>query len=384
MSVISQKRESARAMILTSNMAASRVLASFLSKDPKFDFEIFQETKVKSAALLYKAQPFDLVLLGETVEGGSSLDFLDSIYASKEEWHPVIFVHFGKGHETCLDALRRGAKEYVELGSLTSYELRLTVERIRETLVLYQENRRVQKENAMMLLDLERSNQDLAQFAYAVSHDLKEPLRKIVSFGSYLVEKVEESSDPEVKLFAKRMMDGATRMGAMMSALLEFSRVSSSPGTKVWSPLQEALGRALDSLEMRINETGGKVTVESELPMVQGDPLRLEQLLQNLVGNALKYAREGVPPLVQIRSLMREDGSCQLSIMDNGIGFDPNQAHRIFGIFQRLHGRSSVYEGHGVGLAICKRIVEGIGGRIWAEGCPGEGASFFVEFPCAR
>lgn len=376
MPIVAAKCQHALALIVTSNIAVRRILRSYLSKDSEFTFEIQEESRVVSAVDSYLKKRHDLVLLGETVDGGEPVTFLRGIYKSPEEWHPVVFVHFSKDHSVCLDAMRQGAREYVELGALSSSELSLVSSRIHETLKLIRENRK-------MVDELARSNSELGQYAYAISHDLKEPLRKITSFGVLLQEKMKENPDEEARHFLERMIDAAGRMGSMMSALLEYARVSHAPAGEMWSGSENAIQVVRDALEIRLAETQGSVQVLGALPEVECEPMRLQQLFLNLIGNGLKYAQDGVAPIVKIRFEPSETSGCFV-IEDNGIGFTKAQAAHIFGIFQRLHAKSSKYEGQGVGLAICKRIVESLEGRIWAEGEPGVGAKFFVELPRAK
>lgn len=379
-----QHRESARALIVTSNVAARRVLRSYLTKDSAFCFDIVDESHLRSATQRYRAQLPDLVLLGEELENGSPLEFLDSIHETPGDWHPVIFVHFSTEHEVCLEAMRRGAQETIDLGTLTSAELQLVSHRVHETLRLIRENHRVHLENARMVQELARSNEELGQFAYVISHDLKEPLRKITSYGDLLRQKLEPFHDEETNHYLNKMTDGATRMGSMMSALLEYARVTRRVKVLAWSSLEDAYGIAIEALEMRIHESQGKVVIETPLPTVQCEPLRLQQLFLNLIGNGLKYCREGVAPMVSIRAEPNGDSGARITITDNGIGFKPEQNETIFGIFQRLHARTSKYEGHGVGLAICKRIVESLGGTIEAQGQLGVGAQFIVHLPLVQ
>ena len=373
MDASASKRQVALAIIVTSNISVRRILRSYLAKDAEYQFEVQEESRISGAVDAYQKQKHDLILLGETLDGGTPVDFLRRIYRSPEEWHPVVFVHFTENHEVCLNAMRQGAREYVELGALTSSELSIVSSRIRDTLKLIRENRR-------MVEELARSNTELGQYAYAISHDLKEPLRKIASFGSLLQEKLKDCSDEESKHFLDRMIDAAGRMSSMMSALLEYSKVSHSPPVDVWTSAAESLHIVCDALEIRLKETGGSVTAKAELPKLLCDSLRLQQLFLNLIGNGLKYAREGVPPVVSVFFEANGENG-RITIQDNGIGFTQDQAEQIFGIFHRLHAKTSKYEGYGVGLAICKRIVEDLQGKIWAEGVPGQGARFIVEIP---
>jgi PAS domain S-box-containing protein len=226
---------------------------------------------------------------------------------------------------------------------------------------------------------LERSNRELEQFAFMASHDLQEPLRKIQAFGDLLMERAQTLNDQELE-YVKRMRSAAGRMREMVNGLLHLSRVNTqgSPFTTV-DLLDVTAGALSDQVEL-IEKTNGVVEV-APLPTVTGDALQLRQLMQNLIGNALKYHRPEMYPRVRIHA-QESDSAVKLFVQDNGIGFDQENAERIFQPFQRLVGRS-LYEGSGMGLAICRRIVERHAGEIRALSKPGEGTTIVVILPKA-
>ncbi len=232
-------------------------------------------------------------------------------------------------------------------------------------------------------LDLERSNRELQDFAFVASHDLQEPLRKIQAFGDRLKSKHGAALGDEGRDYLDRMQAAARRMHTLINDLLTFSRVTSKAQPFVPVDLEQVTHEVLSDLEIRVNEAGGRVEV-GDLPTLEADPLQMRQLLQNLLGNALKFRRDGVPPVVRLSAAEAGgNGSgpaCRLVVEDNGIGFDVKYLDRIFTPFQRLHGRSE-YEGTGMGLAVCRRIVERHGGAITAESTPGEGTRFLVTLP---
>ncbi|HEX4613255.1 MAG TPA: PAS domain-containing protein [Urbifossiella sp.] len=226
--------------------------------------------------------------------------------------------------------------------------------------------------------ELVRSNKELEEFAYAASHDLQEPLRKIQTYGTRLRDKARDRLDDDNRDRLDRMMASAGRMAKLIDDLLAYSRVTTR--AKAFAPvdLTAALADALDDLAARVEQAGGAVTA-GPLPTVPADPGQMRQLFQNLVGNALKFHRPGVPPAVSVTAAQTEAGWA-ITVADNGIGFEDRHATRIFQVFQRLHGREE-YEGTGVGLAVCKKIVDRHGGTITAHGRPGEGATFVVTLP---
>ena len=239
------------------------------------------------------------------------------------------------------------------------------------------ERTRMEELLARTAAELVRSNQELEQFAYVASHDLQEPLRMVASFVRLLGDRYRGRLDDEADTFIGFAEDGARRMQAMIMDLLTYSRVgsrSTSEATETSACLEEALR----NLEGRLEESGASVG-RGELPRLDADPRQLAQLFQNLVGNALKFRKPGVPPEVFIDA-HREGDEWTFEVRDNGIGIAPRFYERVFEIFQRLHSRDE-YEGTGLGLALCRRIVERHGGRIWLAGVEGEGTTVRFTLP---
>ena len=225
--------------------------------------------------------------------------------------------------------------------------------------------------------ELARSNNELQNFAHIASHDLQEPLRMISSYLQLLERRYKGQLDDEADEFIHYSVDGAQRMGALLDGLLSYARVDSKGGDFVIVDTHHCVQKALTNLKVALDEQQAVVNI-GDLPSLEADPMQLVQLFQNLIGNALKYRRE-LQPEIHI-SASREASDWIFSIRDNGIGFDEEQAGRIFMIFQRLHNKDDV-DGLGLGLAICKKIVERHEGRIWAESNPGEGSCFYFTLP---
>ncbi len=228
-----------------------------------------------------------------------------------------------------------------------------------------------------MTAELERSYRDLQDFASVASHDLQGPLITITKLSELLAAKAAPHPD-EVEI-ARHISESTSRLNDLVTDLLAYARIGQGELRQQPVALDEVVRQALDNLEGPINEAGAQVEVQP-LPSVVGDPARLCQLVQNLVANAVKFANGG-QAVVRISGAAR-DGRAELAVADNGVGFDPEHASRIFRPFHRLHPIDR-YEGSGIGLAICARIVAQHGGRIWAEGREGEGATFHVELPLA-
>jgi PAS domain S-box-containing protein len=238
-------------------------------------------------------------------------------------------------------------------------------------------------------VQLERSNHELQDFAYVASHDLQEPLRKIVVFGERLKEKKIEDLGPEAKDYLERMQKAAARMQTLINDLLTFSRVTTKARPFTSVNLAEVAGDVVNDLEGRIEQVKGRVELVGTLPVIDAEALQMRQLLQNLIGNALKFRRPEEPPVVKVEAQIISDPGtparqlCKLMVSDNGIGFDEKYLDRIFNVFQRLHTRNE-YEGTGMGLAITKKIALYHGGEITAKSTPGHGATFIVTLPVSH
>lgn len=254
------------------------------------------------------------------------------------------------------------------------------------------ERRRAEEQLRLFSAKLERSNRELQEFASVASHDLQEPLRKIQAFGDRLKNKCFGSLGEEGRDYLQRMQSAAERMHTLINDLLAFSRVETKAQPFTTVNLARVTEEVLSDLEIQIERSAAVIEVAG-LPVIEADPLQMRQLLQNLIGNSLKYHRDGVPPVVKVYGRVLQerrhasgggavaaDQLCQLFVQDNGIGFDEKYLDRIFTVFQRLHGRQ-VYSGTGVGLAICRKIVERHGGHITARSAPERGATFVATLP---
>ena len=228
---------------------------------------------------------------------------------------------------------------------------------------------------------LARSNQELEQFAYVASHDLQEPLRMVSSYTQLLAQRYQDKLDQDARDFIAYAVDGANRMQQLIQDLLEYSRVTTRAKPPERFDAHEALGEAVKNLQAAIHETGALISNDG-LPLLKGDRIQIAQVFQNLIGNSIKFHKPDEPPRVHLSAerIAEHPESWTFKVRDNGIGIEPRHFERLFVIFQRLHGKQE-YPGNGIGLALCKRIIERHGGRIWVESEPGKGTNFFFTLP---
>ena len=249
--------------------------------------------------------------------------------------------------------------------------------------IRYEITQRKRAESQLVLYasKLEQSNRELTDFASIAAHDLQEPLRKIQVFSDRVTKRIGNSVGPETVDYLARMGSAAQRMQQLIDDLLSYSRVTTGAQPFIAIDLNDVVADVLSDIEVQLEQVAGSVEYQG-LPSLEADPVQMRQLFQNLISNALKFHKQDVPPQVVITSRVigKTHPSCEISVQDNGIGFEEKYVDRIFTIFQRLHGRHE-YEGTGVGLAVCRRIVDRHGGSLTAKSEPGKGATFIVTIP---
>lgn len=293
--------------------------------------------------------------------------------------HPPAVMLFGPENNELIDlAFAAGADEYIR-------------EPIHWKLLHHRINFLIQKRKSELELcdftgQLELINRELRDFTYVVSHDLQEPLHLIRAFAERITTKSKSVLDKQGSVYLWRIEKSAAWMQSLIDGLLQYSRLTTQSKDFVQVDLNKVLSRVVADLEIRVDQLGAKIEIK-ELGVVEADPLQMRQLFQNLVSNALKYSCsfENEPPQIEVFSIRRiddigQDLVCEIIVKDNGIGFDSCFQDQIFGLFQRLHGRDE-YNGTGIGLAICKKIVERHGGKITANSSAGKGAEFVVVLP---
>jgi signal transduction histidine kinase len=288
---------------------------------------------------------------------------------------PMILVSGALGDVTAVECIKQGATDYVlkdGLARLPEVVRRALREKNERSL------RRQMEENlARKAEELARSNADLEQFAYVASHDLQEPLRMVAAYTQLLGERYKGKLDADADKFIGYATEGATRMQVLIQDLLAFSRVGRNGGAGEHIECSAVMKDVLQTLATNIQENRAVVTY-GELPAVWTDRTQMSQVFQNLIGNALKF-RGSDPPVISVQA-EKTGQNWLFSVSDNGIGIAPEHADNIFVVFQRLHARTE-YPGNGIGLAICKKIIERAGGRIWVESQAGSGSTFKFIMP---
>jgi PAS domain S-box-containing protein len=310
-------------------------------------------------------------LLGQKVTNIIPVGFAERLIADElRSTEEALAQHIGTGIE--LTALRKDGSEFpieLMLSPLESDDGILVTSAIRDITT----RKTAEAELLQKVVELNRSNEELQQFAYIASHDLQEPLRMVASYTTLLARRYKGRLDTDADDFIAFAVDGAKRMQRLIQDLLTYSRVGSRAADFFRTSSEEALEQAVRNLRGALQESSGQVTHDA-LPVIMADEMQLVQLFQNLVGNAIKY-RRGESPAVHVGALPCSDGKWLFSVRDNGIGIEPQYFQKIFGMFQRLHRREE-FAGTGIGLAICKKIVERHGGAISVESIIGEGSTF--------
>lgn len=279
-----------------------------------------------------------------------------------------------------LTARRKDGSEFpveISLSPMTTPEGTMVISILRDVTKQKQASAQLQEQAQV----LEAKVREMDDFIHVVSHDLKEPLRGIEAFSGFLLEDYADRLDEQGKQYLGFLRQSALRMKDLIHDLLTLAALSHRPPTRQPVDLDRVVAAVQRDLEYSIRHRHAEVRTEAPLPTIVGDPTLIGEVFKNLVSNAIKF-NVSEPPTATISSRGEEDGFVRLAVADNGIGIDPQYRERIFELFERLH-RQEEFEGTGAGLAICKKIVEGYGGRIWVESEPGKGSTFWLTFPAS-
>ena len=319
----------------------------------------------------------DLVLADYNVEKGRSMEVLDILRVEGLDV-PLILVSNKLGDVMAVECIKQGASDYVLKDSLA--RLPNSVRRALEETRVRQENRQAHEELGKTIDELARSNAELEQFACAASHDLQEPLRMVINYTQLLADRYRGKLDDQGNSFIQHAIDGAARMRILIQDLMAFSCAGQHEGRLTNTDCNEVLRQALGNLHCAVRESGAIITSD-DLPVVLANEGQLRQVFQNLIGNAIKF-RSTDTPVIHIGNEWTET-EWVFSVRDNGIGIAPANREVVFAVFRRLHTQTE-YSGNGLGLAICKRIVEQAGGTIWVEPQTAPGTTFKLTWPRLR
>jgi signal transduction histidine kinase len=362
-----------RALLVEDNqLDAELVLRALRKNDFEVSAVIVQDEAAFVKALL--AHSPEVVLADYNLPGWKGMEALNVIRRQNLDI-PLIVVSGALGDVTAVECIKQGATDYVLKDGLARLP-----EVVRRALREKHEHglrRQAEKDLAKKADELARSNADLEQFAYVASHDLQEPLRMVAAYTQLLSERYQGKLDGDADKFIGYAREGALRMQVLIQDLLAFSRVGRKESASAEIDCNDVLKEVRQTLEAAMQESGATVT-SANLPSVWADRTQMAQLFQNLIGNAIKFRRKEAP-VISIQA-EKENDHWLFRVTDNGIGIAPEFAENIFVVFQRLHARTE-YPGNGIGLAICKKIVERCGGKIWVESQVDGGATFKFTLP---
>ena len=328
--------------------------------------ELVRATSGEEALAATLDRDFALAILDVQMPGMDGYELAELLLGDPKTRHvPIIFLTAVSGEEEQIfKGYGAGAVDYI----VKPYHPAILTSKVNVFLELDRHKRENQRQREL----LEAANRELTDFAHSASHDLQAPLRTISAFASILAEELGDELSADADKYLHRIVEGATRMKRLIDGLLEYSRAGRHEAPLARVDVGAIVESVLLDLEAVIRESEAEVVV-CDLPSLVAEPLQLGQLFSNLISNALKFRGEASPRIL-ISTELTDQGHA-VSVQDNGIGLDPKFADRVFRIFHRLHGQDE-YEGTGIGLAICKKIVERHGGKIWVESIPGQGATF--------
>lgn len=364
-----------RVLLVEDNPAEARLIREMLADVAGGEFSIDHVEKLSEALSLIQNQGADAVLLDLTLPDSRGLETIERVREQSPQV-PIVVLTGLDDDAIGVEAVKSGAQDYLAKnqagGYLLARTLRYAIERQRVRIELQEARVTQLRQQERLNRELAIRNKDLEEFAYVASHDLQEPLRKMISFSDLLRRDLGDAVNEKVDRDVGFIRDSAERMQRLVDDLLALSRASRSPKEREQLALDQCVDAALEALQVRIEERGA-VVERDVLPEVWGDRTILTQLYQNLISNAVKF-NDQKPPRIHITAIKKVDRWI-FGVADNGIGINPEYASQVFRPFQRLHS-SHEYEGSGIGLAICQKAVERHGGEIWIEPSPLGGSHF--------
>lgn len=353
-----------------------RVLSSMLTKQ---GYHVRKALNGQIALTACQTALPDLILLDIMMPDMDGYEVCQRLKADEKTRDvPVIFISALDDVLDKVKAFSAGGIDYIT----KPFQIEEVLVRVTNQLTIQQLHRQLTEQNAQLQKlneELTRSNAELEQFAYIASHDLQSPLQAIVGYARILGWKYEKNLDDDAKRYIERIMNAGWRMTQLIEDLLAYSRVGTRTQEFKPTDCNTVLEEALGNLREEISSCGANITY-SDLPAVMADRTQLMRLFQNLVSNAIKFRRPEVPPTIEITAQPKNNDEWLIEVRDNGIGIEPENFERIFEIFQRLHSYND-YPGTGIGMTICKKIVERHGGRIWVESQIGVGTTFYFTIP---
>ncbi len=361
-------------LLVEDNRDDARYVATLLKEEAPGHFDITWARSRSEAGEDLATRSFDAVLLDLGLPDSRGLETLWALHPRSAD--SAIVVLTGSPDEKLpAQAIQSGAQDYLVKGTFDGAQLARTI-------CYAIERRRIDTALQATVRELERKAKELEEFTYSVSHDLKEPLRTLSAFSSFLLEDYGDELDDQGKEYLETLSQASGRMKNLVEDLLVLARLRQMEPEWEAVDLDLAVSRVLENLQVGLEERNARVILDSPLDSAFGDSTRVGQILMNLVVNALKFNQKD-QPTVRIGQRSTPDGEVALYVADDGIGIDPQYQARVFGVFQRLHTREE-YEGTGAGLAIAKHAVESMGGRIWVESELGKGATFLFTLPAVH